>query len=918
MAACMLAGTNIASAGPTLVGVGVPAHPVHPESIARAVNADGSIVVGYDGTPHAFRWTSLTGLVDLGTGGQPHSFAYGISGDATTIVGRFGDAPEGEAYRPFRWTAESGIVQLTGFGDPSFAYGVAHDASFDGTVIVGGCSGAVDGGSSTHATGWVNAGPPLDLGTLDVDGESEALAISSDGSVIVGFDATVSGALRSVRWSAENGWAAELLGPMPGASGYSLAAGVTSDGKTIVGTAGAAQSHAFRWTQEGGYEDLGSVLGYPNAIANAISGDGTVIVGDCFDMSGGTSVATMWSAQTGMVDLNKYLANIGVDMTGWALRDATGVSDDGQVIVGWGEHNGEHEGFVVTLDCVDKDQDGLCDDWEINGIPYTGVDGAARRYLLDSDGDGISDANPLRKDIFVEYDSMSGFEPPFVAMERVKEAFDRAPVPTVAGLAGGLPGISLHLVNDKTNVRQMYFPSCFVDFYTVKEANYGTVDERSDPSWTELRKAKAKAYRYCVFGLGYKDNNGDWTSGGVAEGYGCDDFMVTLEAWYATTPLSELHEDFAAATFMHELGHTLGLHHGGEDDVNFKPNYFSIMNYTWAMPMPYIRGGPGRAFRRYFPDYSRVALPQLNESVLDESIGIQGLYPELKVPYSIPLQQTNCDLQDDQGINLTCDGLSTPEGCTRYAPFVGWVDWNSDCADTPTPAPVSSDLNFILEGAATPGQEMFSFEDWSKLRYNFRGSPYAAAGAIPPTPEGELTASTFAALLATPPPQDCFTVLADPPTTLCASGAAAISVTAVGAGSAPTFSWMCLTPTGRMIAMLTDGQFTDSITGMRFEAFGASTATLSISSARRGTYRGPVRFVAIVGGACGTVESPELQLVMCEADFNCDGFLTFEDFDSFVGAFESGGSSSDFNADGFLTFEDFDAFVGAFEAGCLR
>jgi hypothetical protein len=54
----------------------------------------------------------------------------------------------------------------------------------------------------------------------------------------------------------------------------------------------------------------------------------------------------------------------------------------------------------------------------------------------------------------------------------------------------------------------------------------------------------------------------------------------------------------------------------------------------------------------------------------------------------------------------------------------------------------------------------------------------------------------------------------------------------------------------------------------------------------------------------------------CRADFDGDGFLTFEDVDAFVSAFESGGVSADFNADGFLTFEDFDVFVGAFEAGC--
>lgn len=54
----------------------------------------------------------------------------------------------------------------------------------------------------------------------------------------------------------------------------------------------------------------------------------------------------------------------------------------------------------------------------------------------------------------------------------------------------------------------------------------------------------------------------------------------------------------------------------------------------------------------------------------------------------------------------------------------------------------------------------------------------------------------------------------------------------------------------------------------------------------------------------------------CAADFNADGFLTFEDFDAFVSAFEGGSASSDLNCDGFLTFEDFDAFVAEFEQGC--
>jgi hypothetical protein len=56
--------------------------------------------------------------------------------------------------------------------------------------------------------------------------------------------------------------------------------------------------------------------------------------------------------------------------------------------------------------------------------------------------------------------------------------------------------------------------------------------------------------------------------------------------------------------------------------------------------------------------------------------------------------------------------------------------------------------------------------------------------------------------------------------------------------------------------------------------------------------------------------------IPCPSDFNADGFLTFEDFDAFVNAFEIGEFSADFNLDDFLTFEDFDDYVTAFEAGC--
>jgi hypothetical protein len=38
-----------------------------------------------------------------------------------------------------------------------------------------------------------------------------------------------------------------------------------------------------------------------------------------------------------------------------------------------------------------------------------------------------------------------------------------------------------------------------------------------------------------------------------------------------------------ASTIMHEFGHTLGLRHGGDESQNYKPNYYSIMNYLYQL-----------------------------------------------------------------------------------------------------------------------------------------------------------------------------------------------------------------------------------------------------------------------------------------------------------------------------------------------
>ena len=70
-----------------------------------------------------------------------------------------------------------------------------------------------------------------------------------------------------------------------------------------------------------------------------------------------------------------------------------------------------------------------------------------------------------------------------------------------------------------------------------------------------------------------------------------------------------------AGTFMHEVGHTLGLRHGGRDGINCKPNYLSVMSYA----RQFSDGAPLSGRRL---DYSRNELPTLDETALNESAGI--------------------------------------------------------------------------------------------------------------------------------------------------------------------------------------------------------------------------------------------------------------------------------------------------------
>lgn len=355
-------------------------------------------------------------------------------------------------------------------------------------------------------------------------------------------------------------------------------------------------------------------------------------------------------------------------------------------------------GFVVTMDTgaqavvrggiKDSDGDGLYDIWETDGI--------------DVNGDGVVDlnlpslgANPMHKDLFVEYDAMVGRAPAEVTLDRVVQAFSQAPN-ALLNNPDNQAGIHLVLQRDELNLSLHDFPNAFDDFSTVKNVHFGTPAERASSNWQNIYLAKQIAYRYAIFGNTYSSD----TSSGLAELSG-NDFMVTLGGW--STPGGT--PDQQAGTFMHELGHTLGLGHGGGDSVHYKPNYYSVMNYLWQTP---------KGYGNWRLNYSTEDLPDLVESNLSELTGIGG-------PANVMVP------------------IGPSGGPLRLVKMSGPVDWNDDgdVADTGVTANLNRDVS--------AGQEVIStltgFEDWSHLVFNFRRSAHAADGSIyvPDATHTELT-----------------------------------------------------------------------------------------------------------------------------------------------------------------------------------
>ena len=153
-------------------------------------------------------------------------------------------------------------------------------------------------------------------------------------------------------WTAGEGMVG--LGTLSESPFSSNATAVSADGSVIVGDSRVSPSeyHAFRWTAGTGMLDLGDLPGgVYSTYAQAVSSDGSVIVGKTENLTTHNYGTFIWDAAHGMRDLGEVLTgDYGLDLTGWTLSDATGISADGMVIVGYGRNpTGQSEAWMVVI-----------------------------------------------------------------------------------------------------------------------------------------------------------------------------------------------------------------------------------------------------------------------------------------------------------------------------------------------------------------------------------------------------------------------------------------------------------------------------------------------------------------------------------------------------------------------------------------
>lgn len=322
----------------------------HAQQSAHYLN-EGSIAIGRDGTIAASSYNQKTLRLWSYEGGR-YGTGQMVDIDGTTVttsdtleVNGVADGGNvivgGIGNKILYWKKGQGYVNI------SAADGSAYGVSRDGNVIIG-----TTFGTNPSAFRW-ESGTLTDLGALTGSTKSEGTGVSADGSVVVGHHGNRYQNEAAFRW--ENGTMTNL-GKANSNAAWTNVGDVSGDGKVMVGwwvdgntSYGPARYRqvSYRWTQSEGFVDLPALANFEQNFANATNLDGSVIVGSAIDLNGSESTqnrAWRWtSASNTTQSIEDWLIAGGVTPAPGSLaRTAEGVSEDGNVVIGYMNSGGQY------------------------------------------------------------------------------------------------------------------------------------------------------------------------------------------------------------------------------------------------------------------------------------------------------------------------------------------------------------------------------------------------------------------------------------------------------------------------------------------------------------------------------------------------------------------------------------------------
>lgn len=259
----------------------------------------------------------------------------GVSGDGSTVIARVeGGTSVLGGYYAARWTRARGL-EITPDGFVGVRGTQVRDVSADGTRFVGTLDLGAETVPSFGAT-WDTRGSwdPLQPATPGVR-LSEGHAISRDGRWVTGYSRQDDGQPHAVLWNP--GGEATDLGVIARYDDGTAAYALSDDGSVVFGSALAlGRGRAWRWA--GASPQLLDFLtpGDDDMGIWDVTGDGRLCVGYS-QILGGNSEAIIWDEVHGTRSLESYLTgDLGIDLAGWELTQATSITVDGRWIAGRG------------------------------------------------------------------------------------------------------------------------------------------------------------------------------------------------------------------------------------------------------------------------------------------------------------------------------------------------------------------------------------------------------------------------------------------------------------------------------------------------------------------------------------------------------------------------------------------------------